>query len=215
MRADSYALVVPAALRAHELARHGAYRHPRGQVFAAAEARGLPRLWGTTLTVILDAFAGALAEPDAAAASSGERLELGLRAARRELRIAHGRIVERLLPDASFLAITIEDGQLETLGAGDVRAYVHRAGEARRLTPRERPADALLRGTPFRSRAPLRPGDVVLAGSESAFSQEAVGRVAATLGESPDASPSVLANLLTEPPAQAGVGGVALVLRVR
>lgn len=213
MRADAQAMVVPSSLRSHEIARHGAYRHRGGQIFAAAEARGLPRLWGTTLDIVLDAFGAAL--DGQAPNPSGDRLEVALRSARRELRLSHARTVERLLPDASLLAVDVEGDQLEVLGAGDVRAYVHRAGEAKRLTPRDRPPDALLRGTPFRSRSPLYPGDVVLAGSESAFSQEAVGRVAALLGEDPDASPALLANLLTEPAATAGAGAVAIVLRIR
>jgi hypothetical protein len=216
MRVDSHACVAPAHVRAHETVRQGAYRHPSGQVFALAEAKGLPRLWPLALDAVLGGFEGGLGSEDALqAASVAERLELALRAARRELRRLHSRLVERLLPDAALLGLDCSGDGLEIVGAGDVRTYVHRGGETERLTPRERPSDALLRGTPFRSRTELHPGDVVLAGSETAFSQVSIRRVASVLGDAPETPAPVLADLLAEPAAQAGVGAVAVVLRVR
>jgi len=214
MRADSHACVAPATVRGHEVARHGAYRHPGGQLFALAEAKGLPRLWSLALDTVLGGFEGSVREMGRDA-SVAERLEEALRGARRGLRQSHGQLVERLLPDAALLGIDVSGSAVEVLGAGDARTYVHRDGETQRLTPRDRPSDALLRGTPFRSRLELRPGDVILAGTETAFSQVAVGRVANVLAETPDTHVSVLADLLTEPAARAGVGAVAVVLRVR
>ncbi|MEZ4246943.1 MAG: hypothetical protein R3B99_01680 [Polyangiales bacterium] len=57
------------------------------------------------------------------------------------------------------------------------------------------------------------PGDLVLAGSASAFSASAVGRVASAL-QNDSVPPAVLAALLGAR-GKAGVGAVALALRIR
>jgi hypothetical protein len=83
------------------------------------------------------------------------------------------------------------------------------------MTPREGDPLGMLDGDPMHVTIAAEPGDLVLAGSASAFSASAVGRVASALQNDPNVPPAVLAALLTEPASKAGVGAVALALRIR
>ena len=60
----------------------------------------------------------------------------------------------------------------------------------------------------------LEPGDLVLAGSATAFSVRAIAQVVTVLSEDARTGPAVIASLLTEPAGQAGAGAAAAVVRV-
>jgi hypothetical protein len=124
-------------------------------------------------------------------------------------------LIEHRGPDAVLLAISIEHGHAHVVGAGPARAYLHRRGEAQRLTPRPDTEEGLRLGTPFHCATPLQQGDLLLAGSASAFSEPAVAQVTASLRRDPDATPSVLAHLLTEPASEQAVGAAAVAMRMR
>ena len=123
-------------------------------------------------------------------------------------------LVEKQVPDVVLLALLVDAGVLHVLSAGAGRVYVQRAGTPQRLTPREDPRDGLLFAAATRSSISLEPGDLVLAGSVSAFSVRGVARLAAVLDEDAKTSPEVLVSVLTEPAALAGVGAAAIAMRV-
>jgi hypothetical protein len=102
------------------------------------------------------------------------------------------------------------------MAAGAGRVYLQRSGQPKRLTSREESSSAgLLRARPSVCSTPVEPGDLVLAGSVTAFSTSSIAKAISVLASDPDTSPAVLASLLTEPAASAGVGAAAVVLRVR
>jgi hypothetical protein len=200
-------------VREHELARHAAARLDAGRAFLVATAEGWPRLWG----LLLDAATGGFEEGlKAAGALRGvERLRTAMNAARVALDARSAAIIERMPHDVALLGALIDAGELHVHRAGLPRAYLHRAGKTDRITPRDEPAHGLLGGAAHESSLLLDPGDLVLLGSATAFSTHSVGRVASVLSQDPNAPPSVVATLLTEPADRAGAGAAAIVLRAR
>ena len=108
----------------------------------------------------------------------------------------------------------LEHGALHVVTAGAGRVYVQRAGTPKRLTPREDVREGLLEAQATQSSLPLEPGDLILAGSVSAFSIRAVARLAALLEADTTAAPAVLVDILVEPAALAGIGAAAAAIRV-
>lgn len=212
MRPDAHLSIVPAEVRERSIARHGGLRLDSGRTYVLAGGMGLPRLWPRVILAALEGFEKAIAQ---SAAPSGERLDLGVRAAQESLRSACDALIERMLPDATLLALTVDHDDLHAVSVGPGRIYVHRRGTPHRLTPREDPSEGLLRGAPAKCAYPIEPGDVILAGSVSAFSMRAIAKLASVLEADDEAQPSVLATLLTEPASRAHVGAVALAARVR
>jgi hypothetical protein len=199
-------------VRTGELARHQIAKLEGGRAWVVVGGLGLPRLWSYGTTHALAGYAKAL---DAARGRPpGERLEGALTSARAALASACDCLVEKQVPDVVLLGLLVDSGTLHVLCAGAGRVYVQRAGAPQRLTPRDDPRDGLLFAEATRSSLALEPGDLVLAGSVSAFSVRGVARLAAVLEEDPRATPSVLVSVLTEPAALAGVGAAAVALRV-
>ena len=212
MRTDSHQSVARARVRTGELARHQIAKLEGGRAWIVAGGLGLPRLWGYGTTHALDAYAKSL--EGARGRPATERLDGALAASRRALVAACECLVEKQVPDVVLLALLVDAGTLHVLSAGASRVYVQRGGTPQRLTPREDPRDGLLFAEATRSSMALEPGDLILAGSVSAFSVRGVARLAAVLEEDLRASPSVLVSVLTEPAALAGVGAAAIALRV-
>ena len=98
---------------------------------------------------------------------------------------------------------------------GTGRVYLHRGGQPQRLTPRDERDEGLLDGVAARCSSPISVGDIVLAGSATAFSVKAIAKLASVLEADPKTPPSVLASLLTEPAGHADVGAVAIALRIK
>lgn len=199
-------------MRTGELARHQIAKLEGGRAWVVVGGLGLPRLWGYGTTHALTGFVTAL---DAARERPAtQRLDDALTAARAALADACDCLVEKQVPDVVLLGLLIDAGTLHVLSAGAGRVYVQRAGAPQRLTPREDPRDGLLFADATRCSLALEPGDLVLAGSVSAFSVRGVARLAAVLEQDPHAAPAVLVSVLTEPAALAGVGAAAIALRV-
>ncbi len=209
----AHVIVAPAEVRDGTIRRHAAVRLDRGKAFALSTGLGTPRLWSYATRPALLGFAkglesGATLPPEA-------RLQHSYQLARAELVSACNVLIERVVPDATLFGVLLHHGELFLFGVGAGRAYLHRGGRPSRLTPREDDPRGLIGADPFTARTVLEPGDLVMAGSASAFSARAVGRVASVLQDDPQAPPSVIGGLLTEPARKAGVGAAAVVLRVR
>jgi hypothetical protein len=212
MRMESQSSVTRARVRGGELVRHEVRRLDGGRAWAIAGGLGLPRLWRFAIGRTLDAVGASV---EATRGSAGAtRLDHALGAARMALARACDMLIERDLPDVALIVMLVDGGHLHVLCAGAGRVYVQRGATPERLTPREDVKGGLLLAEATRADTPLEPGDLVLAGSASAFSVRAVARLAAVLEEDPHATPSVLAGVLTEPAAQAGLGAAAVALRV-
>ncbi|MDW8361934.1 MAG: hypothetical protein RMK74_06010 [Myxococcales bacterium] len=212
MRADAHVSVATADVRGHRLARDAVLRLEAGRAFVVATGLGLPRTWGWTTRAALDGFAEGLASTGSAA----ERLDRAVAAARARLGRAVDALIERQLPDVAIVAVLLDSGALHAVACGAGRVYVFRRGQPPvRLTPREPEPTGLLRAQPARSSYVLEPDDLVLVGSPSAFSADAVTRLSQVLGADSAAPPAILASLLTDPAEQAGSGAASIALRVR
>lgn len=200
-------------MRTGELARHAAMKLESGRGWGIASAIAPPRLWSYVTGAALRGFATSLAET-ALTRPAPERLADALAGAREALVDACDVLIERGVPDVAFVGLLLEHGALHVVAAGAGRVYVQRAGTPKRLTPREDALTGILEAEATRASLPLEPGDLVLAGTVSAFSIRAVARLASVLEADPRAAPSVLVDVLVEPAALAGVGAAAAAIRV-
>lgn len=212
MRTDAHISVARADLRGGELTRHTARRYESGRCFAVSTGLGLPRTWALSIDATLEGFERGLT--GSVGVAPEERLRLAVTEARASLAHWCDHLIERLLPDATLAALLLADGHLHVMSAGPGRVYIQRAGRPKRLTGREESQGGLLRARPSVCSAPLEPGDLVLAGSATAFSMSAIAKAMSVLSAAPDTPPAVLASLLTEPATKAGVGAAAIVLRI-
>lgn len=213
MRVDSHLRVAKAKVRHGELSRHAALRLEGGRVWAISSALAPPRLWSYATTAALRGFVSAYGE-SAPGSLPDDRLANALDGARESLVDAADVLIERQVPDATLVALLFEQGVLHVVAAGPGRVYVQRAGVPKRLTPREDARGGLLEAEPTKASMQLEPGDLVLAGSVSAFSVRAVARLAAVLEADVRAAPSVLVDVLVEPASLAGIGAAAAAVRV-
>jgi hypothetical protein len=213
MRMDAHVSVVAATVGEHELPRHAAARLDAGRAFFVATCEGWPRLWGHLLGAATSGFEAGLKE--ASAQRGRERLQAAMRAARGALEARSGALIEREPHDVALLGGLVDGAELYVHRGGPPRAYLHRRGKTDRITPRDDPPPGLLGGAAWEGSIVLDPGDLVLVGSTTAFSTRSVGKVAAVLAQDPNAPPSVIATLLTEPADRAGAGAAAVVLRAR
>lgn len=213
VRPEAHLSVAAADVRETPLAKHAGERFGPG-TYALASATGRPRLWSYANQASLKGFARGL---ETGRSLEGATLvEHAFLQARSSLVDSLNVLVERAIPDVSFLAVHLDHHGLHVMSVGESRAYLHRGTKPpRRMTPREGDALGMLEGDPTYVAVAAEPGDLVLAGSASAFSASAVGRVAAALQSDSNVPPAVLAALLTEPASKAGVGAVALALRIR
>lgn len=219
MRTESHISISRTTVREGEISRHAGGRFEGGRSFAIATGLGLPRTWPMSTAAILSGFERGLDDTRSRTGSPG-----GLIGAARALHCAEraraalaelcDQLVERTLPDASFVAFLVEHGDVHVVSAGPARAYLHRRGKPQRLTPREEPSGGVLRSAVSHCQLALEPGDLLMMGSVSAFSVRAISQVVTVLQADPKTAPAVIASVLTDPAGQAGVGAGALVMRV-
>lgn len=214
MRTDSHLSVVKAQIREGQLTRHAALRFEIGRVFLVATGLGLPRTWQYAMRALTHGFVTGLEETKEQGRTGNERLLVVADRARSRLAEACDQLVERNLPDVAFAALSIDRGELHVVSAGAVRVYLQRAGKPQRLTPRDESPGGILRSRVAHCGAPLEPGDLVLAGSATAFSVRAIAQVVTVLSDDARTAPAVIASLLTEPAGQAGAGAAAAVIRI-
>ncbi len=210
-RVEAHAQVAEATVGMGALHRHEVRMPKAGALWVIATGLGRPRLWQYATRAALDGFeAGAATSPTSAL----EGLKAGLADARRALATAADALLEREPPDAALVALVLEPASVHVACVGPMRAYLHRRGQTRRLTPRDEAERGLLESPAAIVHEGVRAGDLLMLGSTSAFSTRAVGRVAAALQGDRHAPVESLATLLTDPAAQAGVGAAAAVLRL-
>lgn len=203
--------VARALVRGRDLGKHETSRLDGGKMYASTTALGLPRLWSFSTRAALDGLRRGVISTTQ---RGGLRLEQAFVEARDYLAARCETLIEREAPDATLTALMLADGELHVMSSGAARVYLHRRGAPQRLTPREEVSTGLLFAEPVRCNTALEPGDLVLAGSVSAFSVRAVAKVASVLEDDPRTPTAVLASLLSEPAATAGVGAAAIVLRI-
>jgi len=213
MRTDSHISVTKADVHMGQLSRHIALGFDHGRAFAVTTGLGLPRTWGLSTNAILAGFGKGLEETTNVLDPS-QRLRTCTSAARASLAKACDNLVERVLPDATLVGLIVADGFVHVMSAGPGRVYVQREGRPKRLTAREEQPGGLLKSRPSICSTPVEPGDLIMAGSVTAFSMSSIARAISVLNEDPKTAPSVLGSLLTDPAGRAGVGAAAVVLRV-
>lgn len=213
MRTDAHVSVVKTTVREGQIGRHTAARFEVGRVFAVATGLGSPRSWPYSLSALLSGIERGLDDTRGRLGGNERLLDVADRG-RAALAAACDQLVERALPDVAMVALSVDGGELHVVSAGAVRVYLHRAGKPQRLTPRDEAVGGILRSRVAHCASALEPGDLVLAGSTTAFSIRAISQVVSVLQQDPHTPPSVLASVLTEPAGQAGVGAAAAVLRV-
>jgi hypothetical protein len=175
------------------------------------EPRTSPRLWGRVTRTVFDGFVRAFRSP---AAGHGEaRLAVALAGAREALAEMGKQLIETTAPDAAVVVLAVDQRHLFAAVVGAGRVYLHRSGRAERVSSREVVPMGLLTAEPQLIAADLPPGCAIFAGTESAFSAEAVQRSGEMLQRDPALAPAVLANVLTHPAEQGGVGAAAVALR--
>ncbi|MGE0787718.1 MAG: hypothetical protein AB7S26_18730 [Sandaracinaceae bacterium] len=212
MRTDAHISICKTDVRGGQLTRHAARRIDGGRAYGVSTGLGLPRTWSMSTEVVLDAFERGFA--DSKERDPGKRLQDAVGRARDALADACDGLVERLVPDATLVALSFDAGQLHVMSVGPGRVYLQRDGRPKRLTARDDERGGLLRVRPSICATPVEPGDLVLAGSITAFSMSAIAKAVSVLNEDPRTAPSILGGLLTEPAQKAGVGAAAVVLRV-
>ncbi|HJL17367.1 MAG TPA: hypothetical protein RMH99_16990 [Sandaracinaceae bacterium LLY-WYZ-13_1] len=213
MRSDAHISITRTEVRRGQLTRHAAERLDAGRAFVTTTGLGLPRTWGLSTRAVLDGFERGLER--ARTAPGDQRLEAAVSEARAELAARCDTLVERTLPDATLVALVLAEGKLHVMSVGPGRVYLQRAERPERLTAREEDEAGLLRARPAICSTPVGPGDLILAGSVTAFSTSSIAKAMSVLSADGGTSPSTLATLLTEPAGRAGVGAAAIVLRVR
>ncbi|MBZ0119887.1 MAG: hypothetical protein K8H88_23060 [Sandaracinaceae bacterium] len=211
MRADAHISTTRTEVRSGLLARHVAIKLDGGRAFALATGLGMPRMWSYASTATIDGVERAFEESKAERGLPRLRSVLG--AARNALAARCDQLVERALP--TLITESSPESIESSTSVGSGRVYLLRKSRPRRLTARDEPAGGLLRARPCECSIALEPGDLVLAGSLTAFSTSSIARAVSVLAADPETTPAVLASLLTEPAGKAGVGAAALVLRVR
>ncbi|MCA9606480.1 MAG: hypothetical protein KC619_12830 [Myxococcales bacterium] len=214
MRADAHISMARADVRMGQLSRHVAEKFEGGRAYAVTTGLGLPRTWCLSTAAVLAGFGKGLAETTNVTDAS-QRLRSATSEARAALAATCDNLVERVLPDATLVALLLSEGSLHVMSAGPGRVYVQREGRPKRLTARDEQKGGLLKARPSICSTPVEPGDLVLAGSVTAFSVSSIARAVSVLNEDPSTAPSVLGSLLIEPAGRAGVGAAAIVLRVR
>ena len=159
-----------------------------------------------------DAVVGSLAQSYTQAIR--ERFEAAYREGRDALRRGSSGAIDQWSVDVALLAVAVEEDEVTALTVGPVRVYVAGSIAPQRLSPRGA-EKGLLQGSPNIASTEIRRGDIVLAGSEDAFSVRGVARVGKVIGDNPKTRAEVIASLLTEPARDAGVAAVAAAIRLR
>lgn len=211
---DVHVAAIPTKVRGRALTRHVASHDPASGVVVVTSAGGPPTLWRRAQTIATAAFFGALGTPDPHAPEAQLRRAYGT--ARDALLRLRETLVGTMLPDVMLLALVLGPTRLGLVVGGAGRVY-HQTGarQHRRLTAFEDLEGGLAEHPePWIASAPIRRGDMVVAGSLEAFELAAIGAMAARLNEQPGVPTAVLADLLLAPARETGVGAAAAVIRV-
>jgi hypothetical protein len=208
---DVHVAVTRARVGSGYLRQHEVQQLAEEQTLVLATALSSPRLWGTMLDAALEGFREGLSRPHDGRVST--RLHQAFDGTQKRVRLLADSLIERRVPDVGLLALAIEGRQLHVLCLGPARAYVHRRGAIRRLSPRDDRAEGVLKATPTWCVEELEEGDLLFAGSLSAFSEEALAGLRSQLESGSLLPPRKIVEDLNKPAANAGIGAAALAFR--
>ena len=181
------------------------------ECFAICSGIGLARRWHEAARCALQGLRDAYRSQER---DEAERLRVCFGAARADLVAAHRQTIERVTFDAMLLVLSFRQTELNVGAVGNARVYLHRDGVPKRITSKTPDANGITTAMPDFSRAELRVGDVVLAGTHEVFSVRVVGKVAASLGEGANPPVSTLTGIISDGARDHGLGAAAAVIRV-
>ncbi len=214
----------PAKVRNGELRNSGVRVYNRGQIVCLASGLGPPRLWGYGLDAVFEGLDHELSAdaPEGLASSSRDtarfdlsaRLHRALESATARLRTRVDSLVERQRCDVGVLLLTLSPGQLLVLSSGPMRAYLRRTEQVKRVNAREDRSEGLLKLRPAFYTERLEPGDLLIAGSQAAFGNESMDRVATALSREPKLPVDQMLELLNRSAVKNGQGVSSLALRL-
>ena len=194
MIADAHVHIVPAAVRRQQVPRHAAVEIDRGRGWLWVEALGPPRLWALALRTATDAFS----ESFNSAVKDGEYdLAAALAPTRQALEGRGSQFLGANPLNVAMAAFHLSPEGMKTLTTGNGRVYVHQRGRPVRISKRGKDDRGVLRGRSVSNDHPIRPGALILAGSDGAFSEEAVDKTARTLDYDPRIQCAALTSVAT------------------
>ena len=208
-----------ARIREGSLRQHALRIFPSGtepgansETIVIATALSAPRLWGFMLDAALEGFAEGLGRPTDGRAST--RLHQAFDGAQRRVRTRAESLIERRIPDVGLLALALDGRILHVLCLGPARAYLHRRRSLRRLSPRDDRPEGLLKAAPTWCAEETEPGDLLMAGSLTAFHEQVLGPLRSQMESGYALAPRKIVEDLNKHAAAHGVGAAALAFRV-
>jgi hypothetical protein len=216
MPLDVQVSLTKARIREASLSQHAIRVFPASEgaseTIVLATALSAPRLWGFMLDAALAGFEEGLSRPSDGRASS--RLHQAFDGAQRRVRARAEGMIERRLPDVGLLALALDGKILHVLCLGPARAYLQRRRSIRRLSPRDDRAEGVLKAAPTWCAEETESGDLLMAGSLTAFSEQAMGPLRTQM-EGGFALPArKVVEDLNKPAAAQGVGAAAFAFRL-
>jgi hypothetical protein len=214
---DVHVSITKARIREGLLRQHAIQIFPAGEPGASetivlATALSAPRLWGFMLDAALAGFAEGLGRPSDGRAST--RLHQAFDGAQRRVRARAEGLIERRPPDVGLLALGLDGKILHVLCLGPARAYLQRRRSIRRLSPRDDRAEGVLKAAPTWCAEETEPGDLLMAGSLTAFSEQALAPLRTQMESGFALPPRKIVEDLNKPAAAQGLGAAAFAFRV-
>lgn len=211
MSLEVQASITPARVGTGLLRQHELRVLDDGRTVVLATALSAPRLWGYMLDAALSGFLEGLERPHDGRAST--RLHQAFDGAQKRTRARVEGLIERRPSDVGLLAMSLDANILHVLCLGPARAYLHRRRQIRRLSPRDDRAEGVLKAAPTWCAEELEQGDLLFAGSLSAFGEESLSSLRAQLEGGYLLSPRKIAEDLNKSAANAGIGAAAFSFR--
>jgi hypothetical protein len=211
MSPDIQVAITKARVGTGQLRQHEVLLLEDEKTLVLATALSSPRLWGSMLDAAMSGFLEGLARPHNGRAST--RLHQAFDGTQKRVRLLSESLIERRVPDVGLLALTLEGKLLHVLCLGPARAYLHRRRSIRRLSPRDDRAEGVLKATPTWCAEELEEGDLLFAGSLTAFGEEALQTLRGQLESGYLLPTRKVVEDLNKPAAAAGIGAAAMAFR--
>jgi hypothetical protein len=211
MSPDVQVAITKARVGTGHLRQHEVLLLEAEKTLVLATALSAPRLWGSMLDAATEGFLEGLARPYNGRAST--RLHQAFDGTQKRVRVLAESLIERRVPDVGLLALTLEGKLLHVLCLGPARAYLHRRRSIRRLSPRDDRAEGVLKATPTWCAEELEEGDLLFAGSLTAFGEEALQVLRAQLESGILLPTRKVVDDLNKPAAAAGIAAAAMAFR--
>lgn len=212
MQAEFAYATHPTGVAQGELRQSDVRSFADGRVLSLASALGPPRLWGYGLDAVFAGIAEGLERPHDGRLIT--QLHQAFEGARQRLRSQVDALVERHRCDVGLALLALDASSLHVLCAGPVRAYLRRLDTVRRLTPNDDRSEGLLKVPASAHTERVEPGDLVVAGSLTAFCDESLQRLGTALAHDHLLPPHTVIELLNASAAGSRRGVSSLALRV-